>query len=139
MEDFLQKLKKVVHIVLYGPAISQSDCRKAIQILQSLGYKVWSIDCHFFHINIIYFSSGDIHHYGLNRLLLCWHEIVLCFKICNYILVCLKQISLTVTETSFLAKDEYCTNYSNFWCANKQRLLSNISKIKFEINQNFGN
>ena len=26
--DFLQKLKKVVHIVLYGPAISQSDCRK---------------------------------------------------------------------------------------------------------------
>ena len=27
--DFLQKLKKVVHIVLYGPAISQSDCRKA--------------------------------------------------------------------------------------------------------------
>ena len=27
--DFLQKLKKVVRIVLYGPAISQSDCRKA--------------------------------------------------------------------------------------------------------------
>ena len=26
---FLQKLKKVVRIVLYGPAISQSDCRKA--------------------------------------------------------------------------------------------------------------
>ena len=29
MNDFLQKLKKVVRIVLYGPAISQSDCRKA--------------------------------------------------------------------------------------------------------------
>ena len=29
MNDFLQKLKKVVLIVLYGPAISQSDCRKA--------------------------------------------------------------------------------------------------------------
>ena len=37
MDDFLQKLKngwfsaklkKVVRIVLYGPAISQSDCRK---------------------------------------------------------------------------------------------------------------
>ena len=27
--DFLQKLKKVVRIVLYGLAISQSDCRKA--------------------------------------------------------------------------------------------------------------
>ena len=27
--DLLQKLKKVVRIVLYGPAISQSDCRKA--------------------------------------------------------------------------------------------------------------
>ena len=27
--DFLQKLKKVVRIMLYGPAISQSDCRKA--------------------------------------------------------------------------------------------------------------
>ena len=27
--DFLQKLKKVVRIVLYGPAISQLDCRKA--------------------------------------------------------------------------------------------------------------
>ena len=29
MDDFLQKLKKVVRIVLYGPVISQSDCRKA--------------------------------------------------------------------------------------------------------------
>ena len=29
MDDFLQKLKKVVRVVLYGPAISQSDCRKA--------------------------------------------------------------------------------------------------------------
>ena len=29
MDDFLQKLKKVVRIMLYGPAISQSDCRKA--------------------------------------------------------------------------------------------------------------
>ena len=29
MDDFLQKLKKVVPVVLYGPAISQSDCRKA--------------------------------------------------------------------------------------------------------------
>ena len=28
-DDFLQKLKKVVRIVLYGPAISQSDWRKA--------------------------------------------------------------------------------------------------------------
>ena len=27
MDDFLQKLKKVVRI---GPAISQSDCRKAV-------------------------------------------------------------------------------------------------------------
>ena len=29
MDDFLQKLKKVVRIELYGPAISESDCRKA--------------------------------------------------------------------------------------------------------------
>ena len=29
MDDFLRKLKKVVRVVLYGPAISQSDCRKA--------------------------------------------------------------------------------------------------------------
>ena len=29
MGDFLQKLKKVVRIMLYGPAISQSDCKKA--------------------------------------------------------------------------------------------------------------
>ena len=29
MDDFLQKLKKMVRIVLYGTAISQSDCRKA--------------------------------------------------------------------------------------------------------------
>ena len=29
MDDFLQKLKKVVRIVLYGPAIRQSACRKA--------------------------------------------------------------------------------------------------------------
>ena len=29
IDDFLQKLKKLVRIVLYGPAISQSDCRKA--------------------------------------------------------------------------------------------------------------
>ena len=29
MDDFLQKLKKAVRIVLYGLAISQSDCSKA--------------------------------------------------------------------------------------------------------------
>ena len=29
MDDFLKKLKKLVRIVLYGPAISQSDCRRA--------------------------------------------------------------------------------------------------------------
>ena len=29
MDDFLQKLKNVVRIVLYGLAISQSNCRKA--------------------------------------------------------------------------------------------------------------
>ena len=29
MDDFLRKLKKVVRIVLYGPAVSQSDYRKA--------------------------------------------------------------------------------------------------------------
>ena len=28
MDDFPKKLKKIVRIVLYGPAISQSDCRK---------------------------------------------------------------------------------------------------------------
>ena len=28
MDDFLQKLKKVVRVVLNGPAISQSDCKK---------------------------------------------------------------------------------------------------------------
>ena len=28
MDDFLQKLKKVVRTVLYGPAISRSDCKK---------------------------------------------------------------------------------------------------------------
>ena len=28
MDDFLKNLKKMVRIVLYGPAISQSDCRK---------------------------------------------------------------------------------------------------------------
>ena len=29
MDDFMQKLKKVVRIVLYGLVISQSDCTKA--------------------------------------------------------------------------------------------------------------
>ena len=29
MDDFLQKLEKVVRIMLYRPAISQSDCKKA--------------------------------------------------------------------------------------------------------------
>ena len=29
MDDFLQKFKKVTHVVIYGPAISQSDCRRA--------------------------------------------------------------------------------------------------------------
>ena len=29
MDDFLQQLKKVVRIVLYGAAIGQSDCKKA--------------------------------------------------------------------------------------------------------------
>ena len=31
MDGFQQKLKNVVRIVLYGPAISQSDCRKTGQ------------------------------------------------------------------------------------------------------------
>ena len=30
MDDFMQKLKKVVRIVLYGLAISQSDARKPV-------------------------------------------------------------------------------------------------------------
>ena len=29
MDDFLQKMKEMVRIVLYGPAVSQSDYRKA--------------------------------------------------------------------------------------------------------------
>ena len=29
MDDFLQKLETVVRIVLYGPAIGQSNCKKA--------------------------------------------------------------------------------------------------------------
>ena len=32
MDGFLQKLKKVVCIVLHGPAIIQSDCWKASQL-----------------------------------------------------------------------------------------------------------
>ena len=28
MDDFSQKLEKVVRIVLYGPAVSESNCRK---------------------------------------------------------------------------------------------------------------
>ena len=32
VDDFLQKLKKVVRIVLYGPAIGQIDCRKQVCI-----------------------------------------------------------------------------------------------------------
>ena len=43
MYDFLQKLKKLVRIVLYGPAISQSDCRKAGRI-----------SCHLIIVNIIH-------------------------------------------------------------------------------------
>ena len=29
MDGFLQKFKKVVRIVLYGPTVSKSDCKKA--------------------------------------------------------------------------------------------------------------
>ena len=32
MDDFLQKLKKVVRIALYRSAIGQSDCRKPVRI-----------------------------------------------------------------------------------------------------------
>ena len=45
MDDFLQKLKKVVRVVLYGPAISQSNCKKAgpYQLLYSnLKYEYFS-------------------------------------------------------------------------------------------------
>ena len=28
VDDFLKNVKKMVRIVLYGPAVSQSDCRK---------------------------------------------------------------------------------------------------------------
>ena len=44
MDDFQQKLKKVVCIVLYGPAISQSDFRKVgqYQLTYNKGNTVWS-------------------------------------------------------------------------------------------------
>ena len=35
VNDFQQKLKKVVHIVLYGPAISESGCRKQLPYKKS--------------------------------------------------------------------------------------------------------
>ena len=44
MDDFLQKLKKVVRIMLYGPAISQSDCRKAGPY--QLPYKIYKRTSH---------------------------------------------------------------------------------------------
>ena len=46
-DDFLQKLKKVVRMVLYGPAISQSDCRKAgpYQLKRYLGQIISQSDC----------------------------------------------------------------------------------------------
>ena len=39
MDDFLKKSKKGVSIVLYGPAISESDCRKVspYQLLYNKG------------------------------------------------------------------------------------------------------
>ena len=50
MDDFLQKLEKVVHIVLYGPAISQSDCRKASQY--QLPYNN-SCNCHIIKLSLM--------------------------------------------------------------------------------------
>ena len=50
MDDFLQKLKKVVRIVLYGPAISQSDCRKTgpyqLSYNKIIYYQVPSFEIH---------------------------------------------------------------------------------------------
>ena len=45
--DFLQKLKKVVRIVLYGSAISQSDCRKAgpYQLVYNNNYYDYEMCC----------------------------------------------------------------------------------------------
>ena len=38
MDDFLKKLKKVVRVVLYGPAISQSDAGKPVRIIYHMIY-----------------------------------------------------------------------------------------------------
>ena len=48
MGDFLPKLKKIVRIVLYGPAISQSDCRKA---------GLYQLPCNMLIIRIKMFTS----------------------------------------------------------------------------------
>ena len=55
LDDFLQKLKKVVRIVLYGPAISQSGCRKAD--LYQLPY---DISCTNLHHVINWSVMGDL-------------------------------------------------------------------------------
>ena len=56
MDDFLEKLKKVVRIVLYGPAINQSDNMKAgpywlpfIKIRYNLGIDMFSMSTAFMY------------------------------------------------------------------------------------------
>ena len=43
---FLQKSKKVVRIVVHGPAISQSDCRKAGPYHSSYNKLDYNLICH---------------------------------------------------------------------------------------------
>ena len=52
MDDFLQKLKKMVRIVLYGPAISQSDCRKVGQYQLPYNNMLLFTNCEVYRGNI---------------------------------------------------------------------------------------
>ena len=49
IDNFLQKLKKVVRVMLYGPAISQSDCRKAGPYQLPYNQGVYRLACSVFY------------------------------------------------------------------------------------------
>ena len=93
MDDFLEKLKKVLPIVLYGPTISQSGCRKAG--LYQLKYNATSSLFHFIDICL-----------GLQRSQF-WRQVIHRVSTCNFIC----PLSLTISLCLFAESSSIC--YAN--------------------------
>ena len=95
MDDFLQKLKKVVRIVLYGPVISQLGCRKAGSYQLPLNKCMYQTNCRISEVCLKSLHTGVKKSIGLDELCTAGYS---CFKL---------FAGLTVTALAKLIRKQF--------------------------------